>query len=57
MKRTKWIVGVRNKLASIAMECDSAAAIEETKMSEEERRVLRSWLRSAIDWIDEYIKV
>lgn len=57
MKRTKWIVGVRNKLASIAMECDSAAAIEETKMSEEERRILRSWLRSAIDWIDEYIKV
>lgn len=57
MKRTKWIVGVRNKLASIAMECDSAAAIEETKMGEEERRVLRSWLRSAIDWIDEYIKV
>lgn len=57
MKRTKWIVGVRNKLASIAMECDSAAAIEETKMSDEERRVLQSWLRSAIDWIDEYIKV
>lgn len=57
MKRTKWIVGVRNKLASIAMECDSAAAIEETKMSEEERRILRSWLRSVIDWIDEYIKV
>ena len=52
MKRTKWIVGVRNKLSSLAMECDSCAAIEETKMRDSERQTLQNMLRKAVDWID-----
>lgn len=55
MKRTKWIVGVRNKLSSLAMECDSYAAIEETRMRDSERQTLQNMLRKAVDWIDSKI--
>lgn len=55
MKRTKWIVGVRNKLSSLAMECDSYAAIEEARMKDSERQTLQNMLNKAIDWIDSKI--
>lgn len=55
MRRTKWIVGVRNKLSSLAMECDSCAAIEETRMRDSERQTLQNMLRKAVDWIDSRI--
>lgn len=55
MKRTEWIVGVRNKLSSLAMECDSYAAIEGTKMRDPERQTLQDMLRKAVDWIDSRI--
>lgn len=56
MKRTKWSVGMRNTLSSLAMECDSVAAIENTKMSNSERETLQKMLFKAIDWIDSKIK-
>lgn len=55
MKRTKWIVGVRNKLCSLVMECDSCAAIEEAKMTNSERQTLQNMLSKAVDWIDSKI--
>lgn len=35
MKREKWILKVRNTLATFVMECDSAAAINGEQMTEE----------------------
>ena len=48
-------MGVRNKLSSLAMECDSYAAIEETRMKDSERQTLQKMLRKAVDWIDSKI--
>lgn len=55
MKRDKWILKVRNQLASLAMECDSCAAIEGARMSSGERETLQGKLRNAVEWIDERI--
>lgn len=52
MKRTKWIVGVRNKCANLAMECDSCAAIEDAQMTPNERAELKSRLREVINYVD-----
>jgi hypothetical protein len=57
MKRTKWSVGMRNKLSSLAMECDSCAAIEEAKMTDSERQTLQKMLRKAVEWIDSKIRI
>lgn len=57
MKRTKWSVGMRNKLSSLAMECDSYAAIEETKMTDSERQTLQNMLNKAVEWIDNKIRI
>lgn len=57
MKRTKWSVGMRNKLSSLAMECDSCAAIEETKMTDSERQTLQNMLNKAVEWIDSKIRI
>ncbi len=57
MKRTKWIVGMRNTLSSLAMECDSCEAIERTQMSRAERQALQRMLQETTAWIDEHIKV
>lgn len=37
------------------MECDSCAAIEETRMRDSERQTLQKMLRKAVDWIDSKI--
>ena len=52
MKREKWIMKVRNQLASLAMECDSAAAINGARMTSAEREELQMRLRNAVSWID-----
>lgn len=57
MKRTKWSVGLRNKLSSLAMECDSYAAIEDTKMSVPERETLQRMIIKVVEWIDHRIKI
>ena len=57
MKRTSWIVGVRNQLSMLAMECDSCAAIESTGMTRAEREALQKMLQKATDWIDGKIRV
>lgn len=57
MIRHKWIVGLRNKLSSLAMECDSCAAIEGSKLSASEREKIQEDLRKIINYIDKKIKV
>lgn len=57
MKRTKWSVGMRNKLSSLAMECNSCAAIEEAKMTDSERKALQKMLNKAVEWIDSKIRI
>ena len=52
MIRHKWILKVRNQLASLAGECDSAAAIEGAKLTNAERDALRQSLRDDVAWID-----
>lgn len=52
MIRHKWIVGLRNKISSLAGECDSAAAIEGSKLSNAERERIQSDLRKVVDYID-----
>lgn len=52
MIRHKWILKVRNTCSSLAMECDSAAAIEGAKLSNKERELLQAQLRNIVTWID-----
>ena len=52
MIRHKWILKVRNTLANLAGECDSAAAIEGARMSQSERKELQTRMRNAVSWID-----
>ena len=55
MIRKKWIVGVRNRLANLAMECDSVAAIEGCQLSRSEREYIQRHLREVINYIDKRI--
>lgn len=55
MIRSKFSVNMRNKLAQMTMECDSAAAINEAKMTSNERETLQKKLRELRDYIDERI--
>ena len=57
MKRDGFSVGLRNKLSDLAMQCDSCAAIEGARMTEEERETIKKKLRSVVDYIDKRIKV
>ena len=52
MIRHKWILKLRNELSSLAMECDSAAAIEGSKLTASEREFLQTKLRVLVDYID-----
>lgn len=56
MNRTKWIINLRNKCANLAMECDSCAAIEDTRMSLSERKDLQKKLREVVNYIDDKLK-
>ena len=42
MKRSKFIVNFRNKLAMLAMDCDSAAAINEGRIVMQQTMMLQS---------------
>ena len=55
MIRHKCILKVRNSLANLAGECDSAAAIEGARMTPSERKELQKQLRDAVEWIDKRI--
>lgn len=52
MIRHKWILKVRNQLANLAGECDSAAAIEGARLTDAERGALQQRLRDDVAWID-----
>ncbi len=56
MIRHKWIIGVRNQLAQMAMECDSAAAINGARMNPVERQAMQERLRDIVTWIDGSIR-
>lgn len=57
MIRHKWVLKVRNQLATLAMECDSAAAIEGSKLTSAERSALQQRLRDDVAWIDKKLGV
>lgn len=56
MIRNKFTVDLRNKLSTLAMSCDSAAAIEGAKMTSSEREHIQSYIREAVDFIDKRLK-
>lgn len=55
MKRNKFTVGYRNKLANLAADCDCAPAVE--SMTPAERSALQQKMRDVLYWVDERIKV
>lgn len=55
MVRHKWIVGMRNRLAMLAMECDSAAAINGARLNPVEREAIQERLREIVNYIDSKI--
>lgn len=57
MIRHKWILKVRNRLAELAGECDSAAAIEGARLTSAERSALQQRLRDDVAWIDRKLKM
>lgn len=56
MIRHKWIVGLRNKLSSLAMECDSVAAIEDCRLTPKERETIQYKISEVITYIDNQLK-
>lgn len=57
MKRDGFTVGMRNKLSELAMQCDSCAAIDGARMTQNERKTIQDALRRIVNYIDERIKV
>lgn len=55
MIRHKWSVGLRNKLASLAGETDSCAAIEGARLTKQERAELKEALMKIVNYIDNKI--
>ena len=55
MKRSKFIVNFRNKLAMLAMDCDSMAAINDGSMSAGERKYVQNKIREIVSYIDKKI--
>lgn len=55
MKRTKFIVDLRNKLSELAMSFDSAACINDGGMTESEREDIQGKLRKILEKIDKEI--
>lgn len=51
MKRCKFTVNMRNKLAMLAMDCESAAALE-ARMTNVERTEIQEALRKVVNYID-----
>ncbi len=57
MKRTKFTVGLRNKLSELAMSFDSAACISDGGLSPSEREDLQNRIRALVKEIDDKIFV
>lgn len=55
MIRHKWIIGFRNKLSELNMECNSAAAIEGSKLTKDEREYLSKNLIKMMEYIEERV--
>ena len=55
MKRSRFIVNFRNKLAMLAMDCDCVAAISEARMSAGERKYIQKQIREIVSYIDKNI--
>ena len=55
MIRHKWSVGLRNKLASLAGEADSCAAIEGARLTKQERKDIKEALMKIVNYIDNKI--
>ena len=55
MIRHKWSLGLRNKLASLAGETDSCAAIEGARLTKQERAELKEALMKIVNYIDNKI--
>ena len=55
MKRSRFIVNFRNKLAMLAMDCDCAAAINEAGMSVGDRKYIQNKIREIVNHIDKNI--
>lgn len=53
MKREKFTVGLRNKLATLAMDMDCCAAVN--MMTEQEREYLQTEMRGLVQYIDNKI--
>ena len=49
-------IELRNTLASLAMECDSCAAIEGAKLNRVEREAIQERLRGIVKYIDNKMK-
>lgn len=49
---SKWLIGVRNRLADIACEFNSAAAIEGAKLTPQEREKFKKHILAVIKPID-----
>ena len=56
MIRHKWIIGFRNTLANLSMECDSCAAIECARLSRTEREELQKSVRKIVKYIDDKLR-
>lgn len=56
MRRTKFTVGLRNKLSELAMSLDSAACIETGSMTLKEREDLQEKIRTIVQEIDSNIR-
>ena len=50
MKRTSFTVKLRNQIGSLAMSCESAAAIDSMQLTE--REFVQKKLREALSYID-----
>lgn len=50
---SKPILNYRNKLASLAMEVDSCAMIETSRLTEQERETIKQKVRDTYKYIDE----
>ena len=55
MIRDKWLISTRNKIANIYGEMDSCAAIEDAKMTEHERKYIKTRLEDIVNYIDSNI--
>jgi type IV secretory pathway VirB4 component len=56
MKRTKYIIETRNKLANIADWFNSMAAINGAELSQEDRNALKEMINNAVSYIDKRLK-